>query len=146
MRDPVKIHGATRVTSVYVAGAGREIARCEEFIARLREGGYTITFDWCASRRLNPATDADLSDLEREAAAHRCVAGAATCDVFVLLVPQPGVATTGAWVEWGYAVARRDDPHLVVVGDDRRTVLTALPDVEHFVADAEALAFLCALR
>jgi hypothetical protein len=121
---------------VYVAGSSAELDRCEAFIARVREAGHVVTFDWTVGRRAQRGGDASLADDEREAVAIDCLVGVRNAKAFVLLYPQ--APTRGAWVEYGVAIAT-SGCGVIVVGDDRSTVMTALGGCMRVGAEAAAL-------
>lgn len=95
---------------IYVAGSSQERPRYRHFLEALHAVGFDVVYNWadhidgCSS----PPTDEELSAAERE-----CLLAVATCDVFVLLIPQ--TPSKGSWVELGYARALKK--HTIGVGD-----------------------------
>lgn len=129
---------------VYIAGASAELERCERAVAAARERGLHVTHDWTVSVRANLAAgvrDVDLPSDTVARHAYEDLTGVRDARVVVLLVPAPHVASTGCWVELGYALAigRR-----VVLSADlvtRRCIFESLASVRAATdADAVALA------
>ena len=141
--------------TIYIAGASAELERCESFRDACRAMGYVVTFDWAVVRRASSKTDAELTPSERAEIKGACYRGAASCDVFVLLLPgigdgdafgmAPRLHTIGAWCELGYAEATRHQVTLghgsreiIVVGESpERTVFAA--GLPHYATDEAAL-------
>lgn len=121
---------------IYVAGASKELDRVRRVMARLREAGHEITFDWTeevakyGSIPTDPAIAAAASDKDMEA-----IQGA---NLFIFLHPAPGVETKGAWYELGYAsalAAAWGAPQVMLSYESRETkqpgsVFVVAPDAE----------------
>lgn len=106
---------------VYVAGASAEADMIALYMDRLRAAGLEITHDWVAGLKANIAAgkpDALLSAEERAQYAETDLDAIAEADVFWLLAPEN--ASTGAWVELGYALSYQDGLSIVVSGAARR--------------------------
>jgi hypothetical protein len=92
---------------IYVAGASAQIEQVETYLAKLRAAGWSITFDWTAKvREVGNASPDDLKI--RRAAAIADLKGVAGAGVLWLMQPEPTSTSTGAWVELGAAITRRD--------------------------------------
>lgn len=127
---------------IYVAGASAEVDIVAAYIAQLRAHGAHITHDWTTSvlaAREAKRSDRDLSEKDR--ALHACddVDGVRRAGSFWLLVPDVATAGCGCWIELGYALANRS--RVVVSGDWRRSIFTALAH-HRFDSHAAALSFL----
>lgn len=124
----VGLAGDPVLMRIYVAGASAEILRAEAFVKRLRDAGFEITFDWPAMIRSVGSANGGLTDDQRNDASYHALAGVDECDVLVLLVPS--VASSGCWLETGYAFGSQRD--IIYVGDPERTIFSAL--TRHVVA------------
>jgi nucleoside 2-deoxyribosyltransferase len=89
------------VSRVYVAGPSSELNRCEKAMRRAERGELSITYRWTDDVRAG----GDSPNAAAFAAAD--LAGVASADVLLLLLPSEGHATVGAWVELGAAAALR---------------------------------------
>lgn len=88
--------------NIYVAGSSKELARVKRVMALLREGGHRITFDWTVPVEREGANPRDPKI--RYEAAREDMNGIDEADAFLFLHPAPGIQTTGAWWELGYAM------------------------------------------
>jgi hypothetical protein len=114
------------MTTVYLAGASREIELCERWMQRLRDAGHVITYDWCANiRRVGDANPREATEEQRREWSATDVLSAAKSEVFWLLMPTK--PTVGAWFEFG-AVYQTGGPRTLVSGDWRGSIFTALAD------------------
>lgn len=93
--------------SIYVAGASAEACIAEGWMDDLRHRGWTVTSTWTERLKAEKTPDHSLTDGRRFHHADRDFAEIAVADVFWLLLPSSGLHTTGAWVEYGYAVGLR---------------------------------------
>ena len=89
--------------NIYVAGSSAELDRVASFIARLREAGHTITYDWPHAIFASGMKANDLPVEQAVHAAISCEEGVKRADLFVLLAPV--TPTIGTWVEFGHARA-----------------------------------------
>jgi len=139
------------VRRLYIAGASGEIDRVTHWMARAREAGYAITCDWPAAI-VREGGVANALGPRRADYAKEDLVGVYEARTFWLLAPMN--ASTGAWVEFGYALAltgaQRDLPwgraeSLVVVSGPgaARSIFPALADHE-LPTDEEAFALLAA--
>jgi hypothetical protein len=101
--------------TIYVAGASAQIELNEKFRDKLREAGWIITFDWAAKVREVGNASPDDPEIRREAALAD-LKGVADADVLWLLQPDPTSTSTGAWVELGAAISRRDIYRRIWIG------------------------------
>lgn len=131
---------------IYVAGASKEPTRVRDAMGCAREAGFDLTLDWLAAIEKAGAANEGLSDGDRRHYAADDLAAVADADFVWLLAPDN--ASTGAWVELGYAIALRDAigssprPRIVVSGRARvRCIFAAFADYESD-NDANALAWL----
>ena len=111
-------------SKVYVAGATKEVERVRTVQGYCRTAGHEITFDWTDGLEAQTVAEADMFDEHARTLAWRCLDGVNDADVVVLCVPawQP---TRGAWVELGYAVAKKRG--IVILGEASRvSVFTRL--------------------
>jgi hypothetical protein len=105
-----------------------------------------ITLDWLAAIEKAGASNEGLGDGDRRSYAADDLAAVEEADFIWLLAPEN--ASTGAWVELGYALALRDRidgrtrPRVAVSGPARmRCIFAALANYESD-SDAQALAWL----
>ena len=85
-----------------------ELARAKRFIKSVEDTpGCVITHDWTVAveRERQTRADQDIPRDEQRAYAAADLAGAMRCDVFVALVPFPGISSRGQLVELGAAYA-----------------------------------------
>ena len=93
------------IRRIYVAGASAERERIARYMGALRDAGWTITEDWCASEASLGKSDADLDDETARRVAERDLYGVRTCEVFWLVAPS--APSFGASFEMGVAVNER---------------------------------------
>ena len=111
---------------VYVAGASRELERAEAFIASLRLRGHEVTHDWTVdvrASRVAGVVDEQLSDQDAQRYAETELDAVVQAQLLVLLAPEQ--STSGAWVEYGVAIAA-GLPILVVGPRARCSIFTRL--------------------
>jgi hypothetical protein len=128
---------------IYVAGASAQIELIECFLAKLIEAGWTITVDWCAEVRAAGNVASPDDPAVRRAAALLDLEGVAASDVTWLVQPSETSTSTGAWVELGSAITRRNllrelsrkgiavpstGPEVVVSGTSRKCIFSDLAD------------------
>ena len=92
---------------IYVAGASSNIDQIEHYIKKLQDAGWTISFDWTAPVRQVGDASPDDPKIRRDAALAD-LQGVGTADVVWLLQPDATSTSTGAWVELGAALTRRE--------------------------------------
>lgn len=125
---------------IYIAGASKEPERVRAAMAAARFGGFDITLDWLAAIQNAGAANEGLDDAERRRYAFEDCAAVRAADVVWLLAPEN--ASTGAWVELGFAIAL--GKRIVVSGPARtRCIFAALADHETDL-DERALAWIFA--
>lgn len=88
---------------IYIAGASAEPERVQRAMDAARQLGYEVTLDWLAVIKAVGAANDGLSVGERQKYALADLGAIYRADVFWLLAPEN--ASTGAWVELGYAIA-----------------------------------------
>lgn len=112
---------------IYVAASSKEIDRAERIIARLRERGHTIPFDWPAHIRANPGGANQGTDEQLEEAAELCLRGALDAELVWVANPPVDKTTAGAWGEMLAAIvaARIGRGHLLI---NRPRVIISAPD------------------
>lgn len=131
---------------VYVAASSREMDRARAAMTALRMHGVEVTVDWVAAIEAAGAANEGLSDEDRQRYAREDLDGVCVADVVWLLMPT--TPTAGAYVELGYALARRevqDDsdctrtPIVISGPGQERCIFAALAD-RCVATDADALA------
>ncbi len=90
---------------IYVAGASTERERVARYMGALRDAGWEITEDWCASEASLGVEDGDLDEETARRVAMRDLDGVHRADVFWLVAPER--PSFGACTELGYAVCQR---------------------------------------
>lgn len=145
---------------IYRAGASSDIVRAESDIAKLKVAGWTITFDWTVAVR-DAGGNASPDDVKvRRDAALADLDGVATAEVLWLAQPDASSTSTGAWVELGAAITRRDiyralerkhpgqcwsvplqDMVVVASGSSKKCIFSDLADYR-FVSHDDALEFI----
>lgn len=108
---------ARNPSKIYVAGATKEVERVRTVQGYCRTAGHEITFDWTDGLEAQTVAEVDMFDEHARTLAWRCLDGVLDADVVVFCVPkfQP---TRGAWVEFGYAVAKKRG--IVILGEASR--------------------------
>jgi hypothetical protein len=134
---------------VYVAGPSHAWRKIRQSMARLRDVGHVVTYDWTVeveASRVMGEVDQDYSDEER--GTYAAMDLSAVADAEVVWVQCSDFPTRGAWAEMGFAIARKVyDPSpvaLVVSGDWPQTIFTEFAD-ERFATHDEALAWISKL-
>lgn len=133
--------------TIYVAGASAELDLVRGYIARLRDAGHEITFDWTGEVAQWGSSAAALTEEQRRGLAKKDIDAIMAAEVFWLLVPS--AVTQGAWIELGVALTRarlRGVEEVgfvgpVVVSGSDACIFTLLAD-KRFETHDEALAFL----
>lgn len=138
------------ITTVYVAGASAEIKRAAGWIDKLSLEGFRVTYDWTEAVSKFGSYGNTLRDHERRMYARSDLRGIAEASIFWLLVPPPGVPTTGAWVELGFALALAGHEFpvkhkriLVSPPVSESMIFATLPAVIEFEDDAKAFEWIC---
>ena len=131
--------------ALYIATASNPLEEAERRIGGARDVGITITFDW--TKAVREAGNASPDDLVvRKAAAEADLHGVETADVLWLI--QPENASTGAWVELGYALGLRrafKKPVVVVSGVSKRCIFADLAD-HRFDSHDDAFTFIKGMK
>lgn len=126
--------------SIYIAGASAEAATIASFAEEVVRLGWVIALPWWEAFLRNahvPGADRSVaSDVRLQ---HAQADLSAVCRAGAVWLVVPSGSSTGAWVEFGAALAH--GRHTVVSGDWRRTIFTELAD-ERFDTHAEALRYL----
>jgi len=132
---------------LYIATASNPLEEAERRIADARAAGFEITHDW--TKDVRSAGNASLDDPRiRTSAAKADLRGVETADVVWLI--QPENASTGAWVELGYALALKEAenskhaakrPRIVVSGASTRCIFADLAD-DRFTDHDDAFVFI----
>ncbi len=91
--------------TLYVAGASKEIDRCEAFMRAAQALGFELTYDWVSIMRQAPAPDGELDEAILRAIGTSEIDAVLESELFVLLHPQPGSQSTGCWTELGAILA-----------------------------------------
>jgi nucleoside 2-deoxyribosyltransferase len=126
---------------IYVAGASKEPQRVRWAMDGVRDLGCELTLDWLAVIDAAGAANEGLNDAERRKYARADLAAVRCADLVWLLAPDN--ASTGAWVELGYAVAC--GVPIVVSGRARTRCIFASLGAE-FDEDIDALAYVALRR
>ena len=121
---------------IYVAGASKEIDLIEQFIAKLKAAGHTITHDWTVDVRREGGGSPNDPTVRRTCALQDLKA-VEECDLFWLVKPAETSTSTGAWVELGCALS---DPakYTVASGASEKCIFADLVD-HSFVDHMQAL-------
>ena len=110
--------------NIYVAGSSAELDRVAAFMARIREAGHTITYDWPHAIIASGMKANDLPTSQALVAALRCEQGVLGAELLVLLAPL--TPTIGAWVELG--IAFNASVQIVIVGERPVSIFCAAWD------------------
>lgn len=127
---------------VYVSASSKEIGRARLWMNKLRRAGIEVTSTWveCITS-VGDANPAHATRGQRIAWAQKDLDEIDAADVMWLLMPQ--TPTSGAWLEYGYAIMR--DKMLLVSGPDQtRSIFTAL--AESYETDDDAFDALVRLK
>lgn len=124
---------------IYVAGASKEVDMVYSYVQRLQLAGFTITHDWCAQVKANPA-DVNIDPETRAWHAERDLGGVGTAWRFWLITPEG--QSVGAWVELGYALGLMRPLSRIVVSGPWRSIFTDI--VKRYETHEEAFASLVA--
>jgi len=123
---------------VYVATAFAHRDHASKWMRMLEEKGIEITFDWTECENpvrgeleLTLDRQRELAELDSE--------GVADSDITWIVAPESGGC--GCWFEMGYALGLGKK---VIVSGHRRTIFTALEEIEYF--DTNKLAYWRILR
>jgi hypothetical protein len=115
---------------VYVAGASRELARVQRAFDLV--GAATLldlAHDWLKVQAQEPIPDDQLARAQARRYAAEDLAHVVRADLVWLLAPNE--PTKGAWIEFGYALARGEGKRVVVSGPCEQSIFCALADEEH---------------
>lgn len=90
---------------IYLAGGSSErLTVVQPMIERMKQVGYTVTYDWTRGEEWCAGGDAALTREQRRKAAGVDIEGVERAQFLWLLVPEQ--PTRGAWVELGVAIAK----------------------------------------
>jgi hypothetical protein len=92
------------IPRVYVAGASRELERCQKWIALLNGEGIRVTYDWTKPVEKYGSEGSALEAHQLRMFARNDLRGIDDADIVWVLAPE--ATTVGAWVELGYAINR----------------------------------------
>jgi hypothetical protein len=124
---------------IYVAGASANMDEIVRYMNALRDMDHVITLDW--TKMIQEAGSASPDDDKtRIKSANIDLKGVMQADALWLV--QPENASTGAWVELGYALGIRNlaKIKIVVSGPSKRCIFADLADYR-FSSHKEALDF-----
>lgn len=113
---------------LYIAGASKEIALIDGYVADMRRAGFLIAHDWCAVVRAVGSANDVVSMKHSEMVRHaQCDLHAVrTCDIFWLIYPE--APSVGCWVELGAALATKRQPTTIISGNRGESIFTSLVD------------------
>jgi hypothetical protein len=109
--------------SIYVAGGSSEAEECARMIARLREVGFKITFDWTKEVLAATVSERNLPRNTMIEAARRDLEAIDNADVFWLMIPRE--KSIGSSFEFSYAWSKGYSP-IYVSGDHRSSIFYQL--------------------
>lgn len=138
---------------IYVAGASKELARCQFWIDECREAGFEVTQDWTIAV-LEIRIGTTLTAEERRKCARDDLDGVLSASVLWMLVPSN--ASVGSWIEFGYALALIDHQathakiswawghvvEIVMSPPKPGNIFAELPGVRSFANDEDAFDYL----
>jgi hypothetical protein len=136
---------------IYTAGASAQIDVIEDYNVRLRAAGHTISFDWTEKVRAVGSASPDDPAIRKEAALAD-LGGVETSEIMWLL--QPENASTGAWVELGFALCLKQmeplrtkatRPLVIVSGPSMKCIFSDLAD-HRFTNHEDAFTFITSIR
>ena len=116
--------------NIYVATASSPLELAEEKIRAVKASGHHITYDWTIDVRRAGVGSPDDSDVRRRAALAD-LKGVMSANVLWLVQPDPTSSSTGAWVELGVALSKRElarDIVIVASGSSKKCIFTDLAD------------------
>ena len=108
--------------NLYIAGASAEREMIADLIARCCETGINITLDWPSQIEANGGIANGMAPEDARAFAFADLAAVSAADVVWLV--SGDARTCGAWVEFGYALAR--GKQTVVSGNLARCIFAHL--------------------
>jgi nucleoside 2-deoxyribosyltransferase len=135
--------------NVYVATYSFPIEWAEGWMAKVRESGHRITFDWTVPVREAGSGSPDDAGIRR-AAALADLRGVESADVVWLIQPEATSTSTGAWVELGFALAHKEAaalregakrPLIMVSGESKKCIFADLADMR-FLSHDDAFEYL----
>lgn len=124
------------VEKVYVAGSSLELDRVDRAVAALENAGIIVTSTWPISVR--DAGTGNPIGATREQRVNWTITDLAqvrAAELFWFLVPPRDVATRGAWMEAGYALAK--GRVCIFSGDTKQSIFSAV--AYEYADDAAAL-------
>lgn len=140
--------------SIYVSAASSDMERADRVMAQLSAAGMIVTSTWVdVIRKVGDANPMSAPRDQRLLWSGTDLFEVSLAQTLLLLLPPKGVATSGAWVELGYAAALQAfvdmmreagqpvpaeaDRWLVCAGEER-SIFSALCD--HYATDDDAVA------
>lgn len=98
---------------IYVAGSSSERATVAEYMDRLSDG-WTVAYRWPDVINGQSRPDHALTEAECSTFASECLSGVAAAEMFWLVSPTK--PSTGAWIEYGFALGHLAADRVVVSG------------------------------
>lgn len=125
---------------IYVAGPSSERAAISSYMKDIRAAGHIVTHDWCAAieRADGVANSYSFSVEDARKNVEEDFQGVSDADL-VWLLCFPGVSSSGAWAELGFAYASHK--YTVASGEWRRSIFSKAVDA-HFPQHAEAFTWI----
>ncbi len=115
---------------VYVAGASRELERVQRAFDLVEAATLLdLAHDWLKVQAAEPVADDQLERAKARNYAMGDLVQVDRADLVWLLAPNE--PTKGAWIEFGYALARGEGKRVVVSGSCEQSIFCALADEEH---------------
>lgn len=126
---------------VYVGGSSTELDR-NRLVSQMLEAKLDIDVTSSWAERVTKAGEANppnMHEVDRYAAAYSDLSELSNSDWLLLLMPPKGVVSAGAFLEFGYALAR--SIKVCVSGlDQNASIFTAMSDVS-VMSDTDAYRF-----
>jgi hypothetical protein len=135
--------------NVYVATYSNPIEWGEGWMAKVREIGHRIIFDWTVPVREAGGGSPDDAGIRRTAALAD-LRGVESADVIWVIQPEASSTSTGVWIELGFALAFKEAallregakrPLIVVSGESKKCIFADLADVR-FLSHDDAFEYL----
>jgi len=126
MASPIGVSSPrSSALKVYLAGSTQDIERVKRWKGALVSVGVEVVSTWIeVIEKVGGANPRGATKVQRADWSTTDLAEVASADVLWFLVPPADKATRGAWLEFGYAVAR----HITLIssGDTRQSIFTAM--------------------
>ena len=133
------------IPNIYVAGPSKELERCQHWIARLKQEGFCVTYDWTVPVAEFGSAGEKLEDSQLRSYVRSDLRGIDEAHILWVLAPSPDSHTIGAWFEFGYAFAtftqmgvQQRSQILVSPPVSERCLFALLPLVTECETDEEA--------